>query len=76
MRDVRERPEHGRAVRPARPGDVERLAKDSLGVVELPAPGERLAQLAAEDEHRAHRIVELAPEELAPRELERRAAGP
>ena len=36
-----------------------------------PCVGQRLAELAREDEHRRHRIVELAPEQLAPRHVER-----
>src|ERR1700733_9269518 len=70
VRDRRQRAEHARAVFSARAGDVERLAQDPLGVGVVARGGERLAELAAEDEHGAHGIVELAAEKLAARELE------
>src|SRR5438105_1563253 len=53
-RDVRERPEDARTVLPARPGHVERLAEDALGIRVVSNLRQRLTQLAAEDEHRAN----------------------
>src|ERR1019366_2053919 len=73
--DVRERAQHGGPIGPARSGHVERFAQDPVGVAQLPAPGESLAELATEDEQRAHRVVELATEKLAARELEGAAQG-
>src|SRR5882724_11381734 len=49
---------------------VERLAENAIRVGQVARGGQRLAELAAEDEDCPHRVVELSAEELAPGELE------
>src|SRR5580658_605309 len=68
--DVSQRGEHGRTVVAARAGHVQPLAEHAVGVVELTAFGQRFAELPTENEHGAHRIVELTPKELAARQVE------
>ena len=63
-------PRTQRAIGAARAGEIERLAEHAVGVGEVAGARERFAELAAEDEDRAHRIVELAAEDLAAREVE------
>ena len=75
---VRHAGEHAEQARPVlarRRRVAERLAQDALGVVPLLARGERLGELAREDEHGRHGIVELAAVQLAPRRRRARAAG-
>ncbi len=59
----------GRSARSGPPGPARSSASRSTpsASVRSPARGERLAQLPAEDQDRAHRIVELAPEDLPAR---------
>ena len=65
MRDVRERAEDAGAILAARSCHVERFAEHAFGVDERARDRERFAELPAENEHRAHRIVELAAEQFA-----------
>src|SRR5262245_25874540 len=69
-RDERQRPQDERSIGAARPREIQRFAKDAVGVGERARARERFAELAAEDQNRAHRIVELAAEDLAAREIE------
>ena len=56
-------------------GEVERFGEHALGVGQIAVGRQRIAELAREDQDGAHGIVELAAEDLAPRQLERRGAA-